>query len=311
MNEVAVTRRLCHPVDRVWRAVEDPAELEAWCPGPPGEVVERDAPRRIAWTNAGHTVTFDLEPDGDGTLLTLTHAFPSGDSDGFAAGWEIYLGRLASLLAGVPLGEQEAHDERRLVLGDGPELRLERRFLVGVDRLWRALTETGELAHWFPGDMEVVEAEAPHRLVARWNGSTLSFALSADGDVTRLTFVHAFDDRDQAAMTAAGWDRCFARLDALVSGAPRANRSPWSCGRMSTSATPRASGSTRRSGAASSPSIPQADLQPVRSGRTRVTPESCRFVSPAVARSRWPAPPPPRRRCAPSPPPPRSPGPSR
>ena len=120
----------------------------------------------------------------------------------------------------MAIGEQEAHEERRLVLADGPELRLRRRFFVGVDRLWRALTETDELAHWFPDAMEVVEADPPHRLVARWHGSTLTFALEAAGPATWLTFTHAFDDRDQAALSAAGWDRCFARLEALLSGAP-------------------------------------------------------------------------------------------
>jgi hypothetical protein len=31
-------------------------------------------------------------------------------------------------------------------------------------------------------------------------------------------FTHTFTDRDQAALTGAGWDRCFARLDALLAG---------------------------------------------------------------------------------------------
>ena len=34
-----------------------------------------------------------------------------------------------------------------------------------------------------------------------------------------LTFTHAFADRDTSARTAAGWDRAFARVDALLAGA--------------------------------------------------------------------------------------------
>lgn len=219
MNRIVLRRRLPHPIERVWRALDDPEELAAWMPGP-GAVVAREAPRLIEWTADGHTVRIELAPDGDGTAMTFTHTLPAGDPDQFAAGWEIYLGRLDALLAGVPIGEQEAHDERRLVLGDGPRLRMERRFPVPADRLWRALTDPAELAHWFPNAMEVVEQDAPRRLVARWEGSTLTFELAAEGAVTRLTFVHAFDDRDQAALSAAGWDRCFVQLDALLSGAP-------------------------------------------------------------------------------------------
>jgi predicted acyl esterase len=66
--------------------------------------------------------------------------------------------------------------------------------------------------------MEVVEADAPRLLVARWNGSTLRFALEADGDATWLRFTHAFTDPGQAALTAAGWDRCIVRLEAVLNG---------------------------------------------------------------------------------------------
>ena len=62
-------RTIDHPVERVWRAVSEPAELAQWFPGAvdwtpaPGEtfeagdadlvVTEFDAPRRLAWTYAG------------------------------------------------------------------------------------------------------------------------------------------------------------------------------------------------------------------------------------------------------------------
>jgi uncharacterized protein YndB with AHSA1/START domain len=219
VKPIVLHRRLPHPVDRVWRAIADPAELAQWFPGPHGEFLAREELRVLEWTGDGHTVRFDLQPDGEGCRLTFTHTLPAGDADQFARGWEIYFSRLDALLAGGAIGEQEAHDEREFALGDGPELRLERHFFVGVDRLWRALTDAGELQYWFPGEMEVLEAEPPRLLVARWNGSTLRFALAADGDFARLTFVHAFDDRDLAAQTAAGWDRCLARLEAVLNEA--------------------------------------------------------------------------------------------
>jgi hypothetical protein len=35
-----------------------------------------------------------------------------------------------------------------------------------------------------------------------------------------LVFSHAFADRAKAARDGAGWDRCFARFDALLAGEP-------------------------------------------------------------------------------------------
>jgi uncharacterized protein YndB with AHSA1/START domain len=62
-------RTLAHSVERVWRAISDPAELERWFPaaadwtpatgeifeayGATGEVTEVDAPHRLAWTFGG------------------------------------------------------------------------------------------------------------------------------------------------------------------------------------------------------------------------------------------------------------------
>jgi hypothetical protein len=53
-----------------------------------------------------------------------------------------------------------------------------------------------------------------------WYGDALRFELRPDGDGCVLVFTHAFGDRETAARTAAGWDRCFARLEALFAGQP-------------------------------------------------------------------------------------------
>jgi uncharacterized protein YndB with AHSA1/START domain len=121
-------RRLPHSVDRVWRALTEPDELRHWFPGVPGwelevgstfvvegqpgsagEIVELDRPRAIAFDWDDDRLRFDLEPDGDGCLLTFTHAF--GDRNlgaQTAAGWDLCFDRLAALLGGSPLTEAES-----------------------------------------------------------------------------------------------------------------------------------------------------------------------------------------------------------
>jgi hypothetical protein len=114
-----------------------------------------------------------------------------------------------------------------LITVDGRDaLRLERRLPHSVERVWRALTEPEELAHWFPGGepLEVLVSDPPHVLAGRWFGDPLRLELHAEGDGCRLVLVQAFDDPDTSARTAAGWDRCVARLGALLGGAPMGER---------------------------------------------------------------------------------------
>jgi uncharacterized protein YndB with AHSA1/START domain len=73
-------RTLAHSVERVWRAVTDPKELERWFP------------TAADWTPAiGET--FD-----DRALAAQT-----------AAGWEVYLSRLEPHPAGGYVSEEQAH----------------------------------------------------------------------------------------------------------------------------------------------------------------------------------------------------------
>lgn len=263
-------RHLPHDVERVWRAVTDPAELAQWFVAPApwtpvagetfsaygqdGRITELDQPRRIAWTFGEEAFSFDLERHGDGCRLVFVHVFAGDEAVQHAAGWEVYLHRLDAALDGVPLDEEAAHGWigelheryaawlgqdpepgramiagmafRGLTLDAGPQLRLERRYRHGVNRLWRALTDPDELAHWFPGieAFEVTASDPPRRLAGRWHGEDLAFELRPDAEGCVLTFVHAFADRDTAARTAAGWDRCFARVDALLAGVPLGER---------------------------------------------------------------------------------------
>jgi uncharacterized protein YndB with AHSA1/START domain len=257
-------RRLDHPVERVWRAITEPGELARWfvtsvdwkpeagevfeAHGQTGTITELEPPRVIAYVWGNQTLRFDLEPAGNGCVLVFTHVFDDRALGAqHAAGWETYLNRLDSHLAGSHLSVEEAHrtapelHERyadrfgldpqvgrrtiatqQVTLEDGPRLRLERRYEHGVERVWRALTDPDELGHWFPPgeQVRVTEREPPRLLAGSWYGDELRFELRPDGDACVLVFTHAFADRDKAARDAAGWDRCFARFEALLRGEP-------------------------------------------------------------------------------------------
>lgn len=76
-----------------------------------GEFVELEQDRRVvfSWGWIDHpgvppgssTVEIDLAPDGDGTLLTLTHTgLPPAEVDIHKLGWDHYLPRLALVAEG-------------------------------------------------------------------------------------------------------------------------------------------------------------------------------------------------------------------
>lgn len=138
-------RRLNHPVERVWRAVTDPAELAcwfvapvAWTPeqgerfeslGEPGEIKELDPPRRIAWVWGGELCSFELRPEAGGCLLVFEHVFDDRSLGAqHAAGWDRYLERLAAHLMGMlmpPVGagaEAGLHELYAAELGLDPEV---------------------------------------------------------------------------------------------------------------------------------------------------------------------------------------------
>jgi uncharacterized protein YndB with AHSA1/START domain len=123
---VRFERRLNHPVDAVWRAVTDPAELAHWFPAaievdelkpgarlrfthadgaaPPsdGEILELEPLRRLAFTWGDDRLELALAPDGDdGCRLTFTHVLARRDQAARdAAGWHVCLDRLATALDG-------------------------------------------------------------------------------------------------------------------------------------------------------------------------------------------------------------------
>lgn len=136
-------RRYPHPVERVWRAVSDPAEMARWFPsdvlgdravgaeltfaddaqraaageagepsrdeGPSvrGRVVVHDPPHVFSFTWGGELLRFELTPDGDGTLLLFTQdlSHPSVAARN-GAGWHHCLGALDRLLDADPAAER-------------------------------------------------------------------------------------------------------------------------------------------------------------------------------------------------------------
>jgi hypothetical protein len=103
---VRFERRLAHPVDAVWRAVTEPAELAHWFPGDPpapGDITEEDPPRLRAWRwgEEGDQLRLELAEAGDGCVLTLTHTLAAREQAARdAAGWHVCLDRLETALAG-------------------------------------------------------------------------------------------------------------------------------------------------------------------------------------------------------------------
>ena len=161
-----VARRYPHPVEKVWRAVTTSEHLGAWFPSPvdidlrpggtvrfrafegdagaTGTVEEVVAPHRLAFTWGSDRMTFELEPDGDGTSFTLTHAFDdTAGAASFATGWELCLVGLRSVLADEPapppdrgIARHEAAGPRvraRPARGDGVRRRLDRPLRTPAD----------------------------------------------------------------------------------------------------------------------------------------------------------------------------------
>jgi len=89
---------------------------------------------------------------------------------------------------------------------DRPALTFERLLAHPVERVWRAVTDPTELAHWFPSRVsgqvalggrlsfefpgddlpplegEVVELEPPHRFAFNWGDGSTSYGGSTSGD---------------------------------------------------------------------------------------------------------------------------------
>jgi uncharacterized protein YndB with AHSA1/START domain len=123
-------RRFNRPIERVWAALTVPERLTDWFAEAEidrlevggtmrlhftgaeyrslGRIEILDPPRTLVWTwseidgSKASLVRFDLEPDGDGCRLTLTHSgLPTADSAGTLSGWHAHLEAVEDACDGV------------------------------------------------------------------------------------------------------------------------------------------------------------------------------------------------------------------
>ena len=142
-------RRLPHPPQKVWRALTEPAHLAAWfpttidgdmtagstlkfefpdmdVPGFDGTMLTFDPPRLLEFVWGDERLRFELEADGNGTMLRFAATFDElGRAARDAAGWHTCLD-----LLGYDVAEYTApytsDDRWRVVIGPyqerfGPE----------------------------------------------------------------------------------------------------------------------------------------------------------------------------------------------
>ena len=138
------------------------------------------------------------------------------------------------------------------IVDDRSTLSFERRLPHSVERVWRAVSEPAELAHWFPsavnGDLtpggtltfefpggempamqgEVIEVDPPRSLAFTWGDDMLriELELERDDDGCLLRFTVLFDDSARASRDAAGWHVCLELLERHLAGVE--TRSPTS-----------------------------------------------------------------------------------
>lgn len=146
-------RDLRHPVEKVWSALTDPAQLEQWAPfradrdlaavgetklsmidgadaiDMVGVVTEVDPPALLVYRWGDDVLRWELAPNAGGTRLTLRHSVVDRDMmPKMAAGWQLCLVVADRLLAGDPIppirgmdalnyGWSELHDAYARKLG--------------------------------------------------------------------------------------------------------------------------------------------------------------------------------------------------
>ena len=128
--EVVFHRRYARPVEKVWAALTVPERISDWFASTTidrlaeggeiatdfkdenyrskGRIVIYDPMRTFAWTwteldgSKSSLVRWDLEPDGDGCRLTLTHSgLPPADGPDVGPGWHAHLQAIEDAADGV------------------------------------------------------------------------------------------------------------------------------------------------------------------------------------------------------------------
>ncbi|MFG1638224.1 SRPBCC family protein [Pseudonocardia alni] len=139
-------RRYPHPIEKVWAALTEPAQMSRWFPcevqaemrvggtitltfeggeQDHAEITELEPPTAFGFTWADERLRWTLEPDGDGCVLRLSNTVLDPRwSANTAAGWDRCFETLAAHLGGSDLVTTTGPDEAliahyRAVLGSG------------------------------------------------------------------------------------------------------------------------------------------------------------------------------------------------
>jgi uncharacterized protein YndB with AHSA1/START domain len=123
---------------------------------------------------------------------------------------------------------------------DRAVLEYRRRLDHPPEKVWRALTEPGQLAAWFPTTVdgervagaaltfrfehldiepmhgEMLRFEPPALLEFTWGPDRLRFALAPDGEGTAMTFTVTLDELGKATRDGAGWHQSLEGLDGVL-----------------------------------------------------------------------------------------------
>jgi uncharacterized protein YndB with AHSA1/START domain len=123
---LVMVRDLKHPPESVWEALTDPAELKEWAPYEVDRNLATTGPAKLQWLGApqvsesqvkradkskllelnlgGQQLRYELEPQGNGTRLTLWINIGRNYVSMGAAGWHIAFDVLDKLLGDHPIG---------------------------------------------------------------------------------------------------------------------------------------------------------------------------------------------------------------
>jgi uncharacterized protein YndB with AHSA1/START domain len=122
---VRFERTYPHPVERVWRAISEPAEVVRWfptsvelepreggsiafaddpyAPAATGTILVWDPPRRLSFTWYEDELHFNLDEADGGCRLTLVNVLSDRSTAARnAGGWYVCLAELVKVLDGVP-----------------------------------------------------------------------------------------------------------------------------------------------------------------------------------------------------------------
>ena len=122
-----------------------------------------------------------------------------------------------------------------------PAVRFERTFPHSIDRVWAAVTESEELARWFPSGVDheaevggviafhgdpysnpdtgtILEFDPPTAFGFTWGPDKLHLTLEQLGESCRLVLINVLSEANTAARNASGWTVCLAEFDKVLAG---------------------------------------------------------------------------------------------